>query len=38
MYGNMYGNVYGKPWYPVVTRSIKVQQISQGQIDNFKWI
>ena len=33
-YGNMYGNAYGNPWLPVVTRSIKAQEIPKGQIDN----
>ena len=34
----MYGIAHGNPWEPVVTCSIKVQEIPKGQIDNSKYI
>ena len=30
----MYVNAYGNRWEPVLTHSIKAQEIPKGQIDN----
>ena len=34
----MYGNAYGSLLWPVLTRSIKAQEIPKDQIDNFEKI